>query len=234
MKLIGWLRRLAGGTRESSGKPDSRKLLLEKAKLTGDAFRNAPYYDIAEPDIGHQWENMLWPILKDKGIDFRCVLDLAAGHGRNSDKLRQYAKRIIIVDIEQLNIDACKNRFRDDKRFVYIKNDGVSLAGVEDNSVTFIYTFDSMVHFDSDVVREYLKEFRRVLTPGGFGFCHHSNYTGNSGDDFKKNPHWRNFMSKELFAHYCCKEGLGMVEQTVIDWSHEKLDCLSVFRKPEN
>ena len=100
--------------------------------------------------------------------------------------------------------------------------------------MTLVYTFDSMVHFDSDVVREYLKEFRRVLRPGGHGFCHHSNYTGSPGGDFTKSPHWRNFMSKELFAHYCAKEGLTILEQRVIDWTCSKLDCLSVFQKPED
>jgi ubiquinone/menaquinone biosynthesis C-methylase UbiE len=232
--LIAGLRRLVGKTTRGSKEPESRHLLLEKAKVSGDAFLRSEYYNLAEPEMDTQWETLIWPVLKDKAIDFRCVLDLAAGHGRNSAKLRQYADRIIIVDINEENIDACKERFKGDKRFVYIQNDGASLKGVEDESVTFIYTFDSMVHFDSDVVREYLKEFRRVLKRGGHGFCHHSNYTGSPGGDFRNGIHWRNFMSKELFAHYCAKEGLVIIEQKVIDWSHPKLDCLSVFKKPEN
>ena len=46
-----------------------------------------------------------------------------------------------------------------------------------------------MVHFDSDVVRAYLKEFRRILKPGGHGFCHHSNYTGSLVAILRKSPH---------------------------------------------
>lgn len=207
-----------------------REDLLVKAKASGDQFRNAPYYAIAEPDMDLQWQNLIWPVIQK--ADFSCVLDLAAGHGRNSAKLLQHARKLIIVDINQDSIDACKARFKDDHRITYIKNDGASLKGVADGSVSLIYSFDSMVHFDSDVVRAYLKEFARALQPGGHGFCHHSNYMGNPGGDFTKSPHWRNFMSKELFTHYCFKEGLEIVEARVIDWSEPNLDCLTLFRKP--
>ncbi len=230
MKILESSRKFIGGMQIFLEKLTNRRLLND-ALSSGEPFRNAPYYDIAEPDIDEQWENLIWPFLKDKGIDFHCVLDLAAGHGRNSAKLIEYADRIVIVDINQENIDVCKKRFYGDERFLYIKNNGISLRGVRNNSITFVYTFDSMVHFDSDVVRAYLREFYRVLKPGGYGFCHHSNYTENPGSIFTDNPHWRNFMSKELFAHYCYKEGLIIEEQMLLDWSYSKLDCLSLFMK---
>lgn len=237
MKFIESLKNILGGapkTEVIEGIPEEMRRLLEEAKASGEPFREGPYFDAAEPDMDLQWENLIWPILKERNIDYHCVLDFAAGYGWNSVKLRQYADRIIIVDINQESIDACKERFKGDDRFVYIKTNGISLTGIRNEDVTFIYSFDSMVHFDSDVVREYLKEFYRVLKPGGYGFCHHSNYTDNPTGDFTKSAHWRNFMSKELFAHYCAKEGLTIVEQRVIDWSVEKLDCLSLFCKSED
>jgi hypothetical protein len=119
-----------------------------------------------------------------------------------------------------------------DDRVACLVTDGVSLAGIPDGSATLVFSFDSMVHFDSDVVRAYLREFLRVLVPGGAAFCHHSNYTGRPSGDFTAAPHWRNFMSRELFAHYCAKEGLAVVESRVIDWTEPALDCLTVLRKP--
>ncbi|MGA2700834.1 MAG: class I SAM-dependent methyltransferase [Isosphaeraceae bacterium] len=193
-------------------------------------FEYAPYYDFAEPWMMEQWSSFIWPMIAN--LDFSCVLDLAAGHVRNSVKLIEFAGRIVLVDINQENIDYCRERFRGDPRFTFIKNDGVSLTGVADESVSLVYSFDSMVHFDSDVVREYLKESHRVLKPGGSGFIHHSNYTGDPAGEFMKAPGWRNFMSKELFAHYCLKCELEVVEQKVIDWGDPRLDCLSVFCKP--
>jgi ubiquinone/menaquinone biosynthesis C-methylase UbiE len=207
-----------------------RRLLLKKARQPGLEFRNSPYFDLAEPDMAAQWRNLIWP--KIQHLDFACVLDLAAGHGRNSVKLREVADRIILVDMSQRNIDYCRQRFRGDDRFTFLKNDGISLAGVADGSVSLVYSFDSMVHFDSDVVREYLREIRRVLKQGGSGFLHHSNYTGDPAGDFTKAPGSRNFMSKDLFAHYCIKCGLKVVEQEIIDWNEPGLDCLSIIRKP--
>jgi ubiquinone/menaquinone biosynthesis C-methylase UbiE len=215
-----------GGQAEGAEK----EILLARAREPGTEFRNSPYYDVAEPDMAAQWRDLIWPRIRR--LDFSCVLELAAGHGRNSERLREVAQRIILVDINQENIDYCRERFRGDDRFTFVKNDGVSLSGVADGSVSLVYSFDSMVHFDSDVVREYLKEIRRVLEPGGSGFLHHSNYTGDPAGQFTKAPHWRNFMSKELFAHYCIKCGLKVVEQWVIDWTAPGLDCLSIIRRP--
>ncbi len=207
----------------------SRRVILENARWSGTEFRNSPYYDMAEPHMEVQWKHTIWPLIQH--ADFSCVLDLAAGHGRNSAMLEAVADRIIIVDITQENIDYCRKRFQGDDRFTFIKNDGLSLNGVADASVSLVYSFDSMVHFDSDVMREYLKEFRRVLKPGGTGFIHHSNYTGDPTGNFTTAPHWRNFMSKELFAHYCYKSGLEVIEQHVMDWEVSRLDCLSIFRR---
>jgi hypothetical protein len=89
-----------------------------------------------------------------------------------------------------------------------------------------------MVHFDSDVVRSYLRDSHRALKPGGRGFFHHSNYTG--GYDWRKNPQGRNFMSREFFGHYADKEDLTVVKQTLLDRPHHpQLDCLTlVERRP--
>lgn len=119
-----------------------------------------------------------------------------------------------------------------EQKNTYLKNDGYSLKGIGDYSVSLIYSFDSMVHFDNEVVQNYLKEIYRVLKPGSRGFIHHSNYVGNPGGNFMENPHCRNFMSKELFAHYCIRAGMNIIEQKPLDWELPALDCLTVFEKP--
>ena len=68
------------------------------------------------------------------------------------------------------------------------------------------------------------------LAPGGRGFFHHSNYTG--GHDWRTNPSSRNFMTKELFAHYARKEGLNVISQRVINWgSNPGIDCLTLVEQ---
>jgi ubiquinone/menaquinone biosynthesis C-methylase UbiE len=209
--------------------PLTENRLRQLAKFVGDDWKKHPYYDEDEQHMDQQWRETVWPFIQS--ADFNYVLDLAAGHGRNSEKLKQHAKKIHIVDINSENIEFCKKRFAGDSRFLFNQNDGCSLNFIPSASISLVYCFNAMVHFDSDVVRAYLREFARVLRPNGLGFCHHSNYTQNPGGDVHRNPGWRNFMSQALFAHYCSKEGLGVVKSRVIDWERPGSDCITLFRK---
>jgi ubiquinone/menaquinone biosynthesis C-methylase UbiE len=212
--------------------PDRPTAALTEARLDA-AARHAgdiwlpehPYFDAAEAGFAPLWR-MIEPFLQ--GADFRCVLDLATGRGRNAEKLLPLAERLVLVDIRPENIAFCRRRFNDDPRITFIANSGYDLRDVPDASVTLFYCFDAMVHFDSDVVRAYLAEARRVMAPGARAFLHHSNHTG--GEDWMLAPHCRNFMSQELFAHYARKEGLTVLQQVVMDWGGIwGLDCLSLL-----
>ena len=204
--------------------------LPKLAKIVGGDWKAGPYYQEAEQVMEIQWKELIWPFIRD--CDFSCVVDLAAGHGRNSEWLKTVAEKIYIVDINAANIRFCKTRFVGDPRFTFIQNDGVSLEGIPNRVVSLLYCFDAMVHFDSDVVRAYLKEFGRILKRRGHGFVHHSNYTRNPGGSHRENPGWRNYMSESLFAHYCVKEGLKVVRSQVLDWSGPESDCLTLVQKP--
>jgi len=242
------LRRLRGlwsgsrRERESSAVEYSRPSFLpDRDRLTqwagevGEDWKGysrvaSAYYESAEQWIEQAWSQTVWPFIQE--CDFSCVVDLAAGHGRNTRKLLELAKQLYLVDINEDNIRFCRQRFATEKKITYIQNDGFTLNGVPSGEVSLVYCFDAMGHFDSDVIRSYLHDFSRVLKPGGYGFCHHSNYDRNPGGDIHDNPGWRNFMSQNLFHHYCAKEGLEVVKSQIIDWDTPKQDCVTLFRKP--
>jgi SAM-dependent methyltransferase len=205
--------------------------LQSAARAIGDVWIDHPYYDAVEHYMDGIWETVS-PYLSD--CDFSVVVDLAAGHGRNSTKLLPLAGKLYIVDINEENIEFCRQRFGNDRRIEYIVNDGNTLTDIPGSSVTLLYCMDAMVHFDSDSVRSYLGEFSRILVPGGRGFCHHSNYTANPGGNWLENPHWRNFMSQQLFAHYAIKSGLRILHSDVTDWGADspRLDCYTMFERP--
>ena len=208
--------------------PLSEARLDAAARHAGDLWLpEHPYFDAAEPGFDTIW-TCIEPFLE--GADFACVLDLATGRGRNARKLLPLAGRLVLVDIRPENIAFCRRRFGEDPRIAYLVNSGYDLREVPDGSVTLLYSFDAMVHFDSDVVRAYLAEARRVLAPGGRAFLHHSNHTG--GEDWLEAPHCRAFMSKALFAHYARKEGLRVLRQDVMDWGGVTgLDCISLLQR---
>lgn len=202
-----------------------------EAQRIGDDWRDQPYYAEVEQYMDTAWSEMILPFLE--GSDYTTVIDLAAGHGRNTRKLLEQAGRVLVTDINAENIAVCERRFAGDERVECFLGDGLTLEPVPDGHVTLVYCFDAMVHFDSDVVRSYLREFHRVLAPGGRAFVHHSNYTRNPGGDVHDNPQWRNFMSEALFAHYARKEGLRVLRSLVIDWPpDDALDCLTLLERP--
>ena len=187
----------------------------------------------AEMACDEEWTSIVRPFLEGYPINYAHTLDLACGRGRNSAALSPLAGRMTLVDVNLENIAACTERFRGRSGFTFVKNNGFDLRAVRTRSITFVYCFDSMVHFDLDIVIAYLREISRVLSTNGYGFIHHSNYTAVPNAPFTANPHWRNFMSRELFAHLCAKAGLVVEAQRLVDWGESRdLDCLTLFRKP--
>jgi ubiquinone/menaquinone biosynthesis C-methylase UbiE len=205
--------------------------LAKAARRVGYDWRKSPYYDNVESHIKPQWESRLMPFIGD--VDMSISVDLAAGHGRNSAMMLPHVQQLYIVDINEENINFCRQRFGDDQRIIYVRNNGYQLPEISSDHVTFFYCYDAMVHFDSDVVRSYLREIRRVLRSGGKAFLHHSNTSSNPTGDLHDNLGWRNFMSKELFAHYAMKEGLQIVKQEIVDWRRDgtNIDCFSLLTK---
>jgi SAM-dependent methyltransferase len=213
------------------GRSDER--LLDLAKRVGDDWTEGRYYDEAEAGFDLQWNTLIWPMIRD--VDFTCTVELAAGHGRNSEKLRHLASRLYLVDINGKNIQFLARRFAGADNIFLVHNNGIDLDPIPSGVATFVYTFDSMVHFDSDVVRAYLREFARVLRPGGKAFCHYSNYGGNPTGSYRDHPGWRNFMTRELFEHYAAKEGLIPLVSKPLVWDFNASgsdDAISLLKRP--
>ena len=188
------------------------------------------YFEPAEQALDIQWANIIAPLLQ--GLEYSTVIDLASGHGRNARRLAEKARLVYCVDINPENIKFLRQRFADDQRFVVVHNDGSTLSFFEKSSVDLLYCFDALVHFDLEIIQSYLKEGYRVLRTGGHAFIHCSNYTGNPGGHFSNNPHWRNFMSFELFSHLAIKAGFAVRHARKIDWGDvRELDCVFLLNK---
>src|SRR5262245_47266352 len=78
----------------------------EVAQGLGADWRKSPYYDMAEGFMDACWSEIIWPMVSD--CDFSVVVDLAAGHGRNSEKLRRVAGHVHVVDIVAENVEFCR------------------------------------------------------------------------------------------------------------------------------
>ena len=179
------------------------------------------------------------------------ILEIAPGYGRWTQYLKDLCERLVVVDLAENCIKSCRERFADASNIEYHVNDGRSLEMVADSSVDLVFSFDSLVHAEADVVGGYLEQLGRKLRPDGIGFIHHSNIGHYSkltalahrlpqrmlpaliakglAIDVRA---WRaESMTAERFADQCAAAGLACVAQERIPWEHGLYltDCLSLF-----
>jgi SAM-dependent methyltransferase len=202
------------------------------------SHRTGTYFEDAEPFMARQWDGIIWPIIQNE--DFTSVVEIACGHGRNTEFLRRHASSIELVDVNAQCVEACRQRFgseMDGCKFGYHVTGGNGLPMIPFATTTFVYSFDSMVHFDKLVVKDYVGEVARILQPGGTAFLHHSNYgVVAPNSDWAKNHGNRSDMTADLMRQFANDAGLEMKFQRLSGrgdgWGLDDLDCLSLLRKP--
>lgn len=169
------------------------------------------------------------------GRSMKTILEIAPGFGRCTHYLLDHCESIVVVDLSDRCIDGCKRRFSGRKNIEYFVNDGKSLDMVPDGSIDFIFSWDSLVHADREVLKAYVSQFPRIMKPGGYGFIHHSNIGSyvnkETGRVMCDNRHWRDeTMTAALFEEFCREAGIKCLSQEKVNWGADVLnDCFSLF-----
>jgi len=120
------------------------------------------------------WMTAVLPRIR-QFIPAPTILEIAPGHGRFTQFLKDCCERLLVVDLSPLCIEACRRRFASEPHIRYYANDGKSLAMIADESVDFVFSFDSLVHVEADVLQTYAEQLATKLRPDGIGLIHHSN-----------------------------------------------------------
>ncbi len=166
-----------------------------------------------------------------KQLDLSNVVELACGRGRHVPRYIDQTKKVILVDILEKNIEFCKGRFGNYENITYYVNNGYNLEKIPTETVSSLFTYDAMVHFEMMDIYEYLKDIYRILKKDGKVLIHHSNYDEDYSASFENAPNGRSFMSKQLFAYLAYRVGFTVKEQIVIDWGVKDLDCITLLEK---
>src|SRR5262249_3583342 len=107
-----------------------------------------------------QWAGSLYPrvfpFLKGR------ILEIAPGHGRWTQFLRDHCTSLIGVDLAPSCVNECRRRFKTDPHLHFEVGDGRMLSMVADTSIDFAFSFDSLVHAEADVLETYAVELARV------------------------------------------------------------------------
>ena len=198
-----------------------------------------------------QWSGAILPRIRDC-LPTGTILEIAPGFGRWAHYLKDYCQELWVVDRSSECIEACRRRFAAESRVRCCLNDGRSLSMVSDASIDFVFSFDSFVHTDREVVEAYLSELGTKLKIGGKGFIHHSNFGEYANSPRERLPealtkplikvkildwaHHRNpGMSAELFRVLCEQHGLHCISQELVNWRGRRLiDCLSLFARSDS
>jgi ubiquinone/menaquinone biosynthesis C-methylase UbiE len=187
------------------------------------------------------------------------ALEIAPGHGRWTQYLATMVRELVLVDLSPSCIDYCKTRFSNYDHISYHVNDGASLSFISDESIGFIWSYDSFVHMDPEVISCYFHEFQRVLRPGSNIVIHHANrrnvtlWTGNllrllgprgrriymiaSMGKLRGHDGHRSDVSKELVRAMADEAGL-VIDRQFDSWGTSNEfncrrfhDCITILRK---
>ena len=186
------------------------------------------------------------------------VLEIGPGFGRWTNFLKDVSLRLILVDLTERCISACRARFAAATNIAYHVNDGRSLSMIPDGTIDLAFSYGSLVHAEADVMAAYLSELGRILSSDGVGFIHHSNVGAYArqlgrarsldrfGRSFKhvnsalarfgliaRNPGYRaENVTADLFQDLCHNAGLRCRSQEIIPWEGRLFtDCISVFTR---
>lgn len=215
------------------------KIDMDRTRLIAQDWAQNAYYQDAEQA---SWMDVFWhansPFLPlFQRLDLQgTVVELACGHGRHAAQIVDACTDLVLIDVNQTNIEACKARFADKPQVRCLHNNGVDIP-LPDNSVRTIFCYDAMVHFEYDAIAAYLGETERVLAPGGRALYHHSNYDGSPGAHYMQSPHARNFMTTRLFQHMARRSELEVLDTVTFGWGggefrREDIDGLTLVQKP--
>lgn len=197
-----------------------------------------------------QWHAMIMPRIRHF-VPADRVLEIAPGYGRWSAYLIELSNDYVGVDLAQECVAACKQRFQDVSKARFCVNDGRSLAAVDDQSIDFAFSFDSLVHVEIDTIAAYCRELARTLNQDGVAFIHHSNLgefqlrhlskmawdsrTARKmlrGLGLSALDHWRSpSVTASDVKRVAAEAGLTCIGQEIINWRTRRrmIDCFSIL-----
>lgn len=200
-----------------------------------------------------QWFGTILPRLHTY-VPTGTIVEIAPGFGRWTHFLKDLCTRLEVVDLSEKCIRACQERFAGESHIGYHVNDGRSLAMIEDASVDLLFSYDSLVHVEADVLDAYIMQIAAKLRPDGVAFLHHSNLGAYPGLvriergwprlfrvlrrlRLATSTHWRGADVSSATVQACATaSGLACLAQERINISETRrlYDCISVFARPES
>jgi len=180
-----------------------------------------------------QWFGSIYPRVH-RFLPADWILEIAPGAGRwTRFLLPATGAGYLGIDLSVECIERCRTRFGDVPRARFESNNGLSLAMAPDDTFDFVFSFDSLVHVEIDVLESYIPQILRKLRGGGAAFLHHSNWleSGERGS----NRHCRaESVGVSGVARIVEQNGGRVLIQEAVNWESETcVDCFTTFARAD-
>lgn len=175
-----------------------------------------------------QWLATLYPRLFSF-LPAKRILEIAPGFGRWTSYLLPFCDEFKGIDLSAECVAACRERFAHVDKAEFLKNDGLSLGQLSGH-FDLVFSFDSLVHADTEVFEQYIPQVIAKLNPGGVAFIHHSNFAASHA---QHNHHNRSEnVTAASIEKAIGQSGGHLICQEILNWGDKALiDAISVFAK---
>ena len=150
-------------TYEKLGRSDPLYAVLSNKKLQHNRWDPQKFFETGVKEV-HE----VLRYLRDVGrkLPF-SALDFGCGVGRLSQALAEHFQSVVGVDIAESMVQRAREFNRFGNRVVYLANATDELRMLDDDSFDFVYSNITLQHIPPEHGKNYLREFLRVLCPGG-------------------------------------------------------------------
>jgi SAM-dependent methyltransferase len=139
------------------------------AVLTDDSRRHGKwdpeeFFETGRVEIAGVFElldGLAVSVARDAALDFGC------GAGRLTQALAERFDQVLGIDISHTMIEVAERFNTHGDRVRFVANTSERLEGVDDGSFDFVYSNITLQHSPPRYQLAYLREFLRVLKPGG-------------------------------------------------------------------
>ncbi|HEX6813987.1 MAG TPA: class I SAM-dependent methyltransferase [Planctomycetota bacterium] len=152
---------------ENLGRTDPMWAILTDPSKAGGKWDDAAFFKTGEDDIA--WLGS-WLGLHGIDVPKGEALDFGCGIGRLTQALAPHFTTVTGVDVSAPMIELAIRKNRHAERVRYVCNPRPDLAAFADGSFAFVASIIVLQHMRKDYALGYLREFLRVLRPGGLLF----------------------------------------------------------------
>ncbi len=100
-------------------------------------------------------------------ISNKSVLEIGCLDGKWSQYIVPIAQHTFLVDLSKEILPALQNKLNNPERYTFYETKGYELNGIEDASIDYIFSMDTLVRVNKRFLNLYFKEFKRVIKKNG-------------------------------------------------------------------